>query len=265
MSGPVDAVGLLVGETESDEQINRIEEIADEADIDFRVDGLDDLRRWGPSVLVAFGETAVLELARADDIEVPVLPVLPAVGRGDVPYPPGGRGWPAAVEDVLAGRSVAVEHPVLGVSLGDRPVGRAVMDVSMISAEPARIAEFAVRDGGWRETVRADGVVVATPLGSAGYALDAGGPVLRPGRGVAAVVPIAPFRIRRTTWVVDPAAFGIDVLRDGGGIELRVDDLAVELVESTGAVRFEVATTIPLLVPEGGSGIGGPRGELEKL
>lgn len=261
----MDTVGLLVGDTESDGRIGRIEEIAGDADVDLRVEDLNALRRWGPSVLVAFGETAVLELARADDIEVPVLPVLPAVGRGDVPYPPGGRGWPAAVEDVLAGRSVTVEHPVLGVSLGDRQVGRAVMDVSLISAEPARIAEFAVRDGGWCETVRADGVVVATPLGSAGYARDAGGPVLRPGQGVATVVPIAPFRIRRTTWVVDPATLGIDVLRDGGGIELRVDDLAVELVESSGAVRFEVPTTIPLLLPEGEIAAGEDRGELEKL
>ncbi|WP_394351524.1 hypothetical protein [Halobacterium bonnevillei] len=56
----------------------------------------------------------------------------------------------------------------------------------MVTAEPARISEYAVETGTERvDEVRADGVVAATPAGSHGYARDADGPLLSRGRGLA--------------------------------------------------------------------------------
>ena len=80
----------------------------------------------------------------------------------------------------------------------------AVFDTTLVTSEPARISEYAVSVAGRQHaTFRADGVVVASPLGSHGYARAAGGPLLDFGTGLA-VVPIAPFATIADSWIVQP-------------------------------------------------------------
>lgn len=170
-------------------------------------------------IVVALGEDALLDAAEADDQSAPVLPV--GAGREYGGVGPSDRE--AALDAVAAGDFVVRERQTFAVSTPDA-AARALADATLVTTEPAKISEYTVTAGDDREvaSVRADGVVAATPTGSRGYATDAGGPRLDPEVDAAAVVPIAPFRVDRTNWVVEPP-LSITVVRDEATVELHVD------------------------------------------
>ncbi|WP_435145076.1 NAD(+)/NADH kinase [Halobaculum sp. P14] len=190
--------------------------------------------------LVTFGEEALVEAALAE----PDAPVLP-VAAGDGAHSVSKLGVDSALAALAAGEAWTVDHPVLGVAVdGDR--FRAVLDVTLLTAEPARISEYAVET---REEplaqFRSDGVVVATPAGSSGYARAAGGPVLTPGTGLS-VVPIAPFTTKTETWVVDEPPT-LTVERDEAAVQLLVDDDAERRVPAGVPVELRVDDAVELL------------------
>ncbi|MGM0448247.1 MAG: ATP-NAD kinase, partial [Methanobacteriota archaeon] len=165
--------------------------------------------RSAADAVVAVGAAALRSAMRAAASEgsrsVPILPVgdgrhavdpdLAAERLGDVV---DGLGGTAAAFDGFA----RVAHPMLTVDgTGDGRQRFAAADVAFVTAEPARISEYGIAfPDGESVSVRADGTVVATPLGSDGYAAAAGGPVVSPGGGLS-VVPVAPFTTRPDTWV----------------------------------------------------------------
>ncbi|WP_418284418.1 ATP-NAD kinase [Halorubrum sp. DTA46] len=141
-----------------------------------------------------------------------------------------------------------VTHPVLGVDAGAGTVYRAVADVALVAERPARISEFGIGDPGRREgSFRADGVVVATPFGSDGYANAAGGPVVEPGGGLA-VVPVAPFSTRTGPRVVD-GRVTLSVERDEEPVSLVVDGAARGPVEPDRSIRIETVARVAALAP----------------
>jgi len=69
----------------------------------------------------------------------------------------------------------------------------AMNDVVVSRGATGSMIEFAVTvDGEFIYTLRADGLIVATPTGSTAYALSAGGPILHPALQAIALVPISP-------------------------------------------------------------------------
>jgi len=184
--------------------------------------------------LVAVGEPALVALARAGPT-VPVLPV--AAGRGvrsvtrDTVV--------GAVESLLATEFEPQHHSILEVRVGDRTRAQALLDVMLVSAEPAQISEYAVQSA--EELVaqfRADGVVLATPAGSSGYANAAGAPVLASDVDAATVVPIAPFETDMDHWVLPNDGLRLTIERDEAVVHLLADDRIV------GAVDPEESVTV---------------------
>jgi NAD+ kinase len=174
----------------------------------------------GPAAVVAVGEGALVDLVLAG-VEGPVLPVSVEDAVRPVPESAVER----AVAAVIEGRFDAVEYPLLAVE-GPRAGGgaRALFDVALVTAEPARISEYTVSTDGERvATLRADGVVVATAAGSAGYARAAGGPVVAPGMGVVAVVPVSPFATDADHWVLPAGEVELAVERDETPVRLVAD------------------------------------------
>ena len=190
--------------------------------------------------VLAVGEPSLF--AFADEVPpAPILPVACGVGRSlsraDVA---------AAVRALRTGATRTVEHPLLTVTVDGALVGSALADVTLMTDEPARISEYAVSTPAEHVgTFRADGVVVATPLGSTGYAHAAGGPILAPGTGVVAV-PIAPYTTLPDSWVRQlPVTLSVE--RDETDVSLILDDEAVADVPPHAAVELAADGTRPFL------------------
>ncbi len=106
-------------------------------------------------------------------------------------------GLDGAIESILGGDYSPEQRTLLdgGVRRGTKGVysALAMNDVVVSRGAMGSMIEFAVTvDGEFIYTLRADGLIVATPTGSTAYALSAGGPILHPSLNALALVPISP-------------------------------------------------------------------------
>jgi len=89
-------------------------------------------------------------------------------------------------------------------------------DVIIGKGELSRLIEFETyQDGEFVNSMRADGVIVATPTGSTAYAMSAGGPILHPNLGAIVLVPICPHTLSDRPIVVSSDSV-IEVVLTGG-------------------------------------------------
>ncbi len=59
-------------------------------------------------------------------------------------------------------------------------------------------------DGRYIETIRCDGLLVATPTGSTGYAMAAGGPIVHPDLELLSITPICPYSLHNRSYLLNP-------------------------------------------------------------
>jgi NAD+ kinase len=102
-----------------------------------------------------------------------------------------------SVGAILEGRHSVEERALLEVDLvrGGRSILRTVAlnEAVLTKGSQGRLIEFDLRiNGEYVYTLRADGVIVATPTGSTAYALSAQGPILQPTVPAFALVPLNP-------------------------------------------------------------------------
>jgi NAD+ kinase len=199
-----------------------------------------------PDAVVAVGDDAIRS-AVTDPPAAPLLPVTDAGGRHLVAC----DTLDAAVAALATGDRRISTHPILGVRHGDDAVARALRDVMLVTDAPASISEYAVTVGEERlGSVRADGVVVATPMGSDDYAAAAGGPVVEAGAGTV-VVPVAPFSTAAATRVVDPAPdtpLTVSVEREGA-VAVVVDGVRRGTVDRGADLRIERVGSLGVVTP----------------
>ncbi|MDP2875926.1 MAG: NAD(+)/NADH kinase [Holophaga sp.] len=123
----------------------------------------------------------------------------------------------------------------------------------------ARIMEFRLKvDGFDAATIKADGLIVATPTGSTAYSLSAGGPILHPALEAWVISPICPHSLTlRPTVVPSSLAVSITVgdtddahltldgqlehpLKPGDRVELRKADQDIVLLQNPTLPFFRV-------------------------
>ena len=100
-----------------------------------------------------------------------------------------------------------------------------------------RMLTFEIRiDGSLLGTMRADGLILATPTGSTGYAVSAGGPIVEPSSPVLLITPIAPHSLNvRPVIVPDNVTIQVRVHSDESMEALIVADGQEEVVARTPA------------------------------
>ena len=129
-----------------------------------------------------------------------------------------------------------------GVSQGDPPPPLALNDVYLRPAldelSSTCVLELEI-DGEVVDQFRGDGLIIATPTGSTGYAMAAGGPILHPGIEAIVVTPICPMslssrplvvppRARLTVWPLGESSRRVRLWNDGAAAtELEPGDRAV--------------------------------------
>lgn len=155
----------------------------------------------------------------------------------------------AAVTDLVADGWHVEAYPTIAVSSESTTVS-AVFDATLMTDEPARISEFHITDTppNTPDTVRADGVVVATPAGSTGYGHAAGGPPLDTDTRSVAVVPVAPFAVDRRAWV-DTPPITVTVRRDEGTVSLYSDGGPVTPVDPGERITIDWGPDARVAVP----------------
>jgi NAD+ kinase len=99
-----------------------------------------------------------------------------------------------------------------------------INDVVVEKVVSRRIVRLAVTiDGEYFTTYRADGIIVATPLGSTAYSLSVGGPVLTPELEAMVLSPVAPHSLLSRSLVLAPQTVVEIVVAADRPVQVNVD------------------------------------------
>ena len=142
-----------------------------------------------------------------------------------------------SVRRLLAGDYILDERMKLMCTKGQERLLDCTNESVVHTSKVAKMRSFDIRVRGEAlDTVRADGMIVATATGSTSYALSAGGPVVHPSMDAFVIVPLAPFSLTAEPLVV-PGNSIIEITpRDPGRSAVLVLDGQEEVDVSGGEV-----------------------------
>lgn len=222
-----------------DARASRYADLVDSAGGTAIVDDARALATDAVDAIVTLTESATYACVR-ERVDAPVLPIDATPALRGVPR----RDAADAIHALVTGNYTTTTRRTLAVTTEAVDRARALADVMLVTSEPARISEYGLHTpAGTVSTFRADGVVLATPVGSQSYARAAGSHVLAPNTNVVSAVPIAPFATSADDWVLPDTDVSLTIERDEGDVSMRIDDQHV--TELTTADRVHVTPDDP--------------------
>lgn len=168
--------------------------------------GIEEMGRCCSLAIVVGGDGTMLHAARAlAEFQVPLVGI--NLGRLGFLADVLPREMETSIGRILAGEYEEELRHMLEVRINgeepDRDAYPALNDVVIHRWNSARIIELETYiEGVFVNAQRSDGIIVATPTGSTGYALSGGGPLLHPALDVLAVVPICPHTLSNRPLIV---------------------------------------------------------------
>ena len=155
---------------------------------------------------------------------------------------------PEALEDalrlLLSGEYQTEERAMLAVRMPDGEDRIALNDVVITRGGYARLITMRVLvDGEEVGSYHADGLIVATPTGSTGYSLSAGGPIISPRVDCTVITPVCAHSLQHRPVVV-PGSAVISVRLhsdDEMTASLQVDGQSCAMLQNGGAVDIRRA------------------------
>ena len=169
----------------------------------------------------------------------------------------GHRDMQAGVGAILDGQYTMEERALLDAEIlrGGESVLRtlALNEAVVGKGSQGRLIEFELSlDGEFVYSLRADGVIVATPTGSTAYALSAQGPILHPAVPALALVPLAPHTLSaRPVSVSDRSVIEIS-LKHALDARAHFDGLALaDMQQGDRLVLKRSADTVRFVHPPG--------------
>lgn len=146
---------------------------------------------------------------------------------------------PEAIEKIERGQFSVEGITALEVRIDEHTPLMAVNEAALFSQISATLVEYSLYVDGellWRDL--ADGVIISTPLGSSGYSLSAGGPLIHQGAKALAVVPVNSIDTTRRPLIVgENSTIWVESISSRGGAEVIIDGLLRIQVEEGIVVR----------------------------
>ncbi len=147
-----------------------------------------------------------------------------------------------SVHDLLAGTLRLEKRPLLTCSLDNQNL--ALNDIAILRLGRQRLVGVrASVDGEEIGTYHADGILVATPTGSTGYAMSAGGPIIMPNTPCLLLIPVCAHSLEQRPIVVpDTSEIELTMLDDPEmqGV-LQMDGKTVGTMMAGNVVRISLS------------------------
>ncbi len=175
-------------------------------------------------VVTIGGDGTILHtLSKLRDRETPLF----CINRGTVGFLTESSTTNAVDElkHVLAGDCVIERCVNISSGIDDLTFDDALNEVYVTSRLPGRLLTFQVYIDGTRvDFGRADGAMLATPVGSTAYALAAGGSILTPNVHGLIFVPVCPPRFELKSLVIpDSSILQLELVKPGAGAITVID------------------------------------------
>jgi NAD+ kinase len=204
-------------------------------------------------VIVLGGDGTLISVARQiGDLPVPIL----GVNLGSLGFLTEitRRELPAMLNLIVQGDFDVSDRMMLdaviyrdGKVLGEHTV---LNDVVINKGALARIIDMQTSvDGDHLTTFKADGLIIATPTGSTGYNLAAGGPIIYPGINSLVITPICPHMLtNRPIIVSDDARIQIEVKFDDDVVFFTADGQVGRKLQPDDLVEVHKSQSRTLLI-----------------
>ena len=163
----------------------------------------------------------------------------------------------ASIERILAGEFSAESRILLNATITREAEvlysGIALNDIVITKAEQSRLMELELKiDDHYVNTMRADGLIVATPTGTTAYALSAGGPILYPTLEAITLVPICPHTLTNRPIAINSNSVVEIIIKNTKDARAHLDGQEKYNLQEGDVVRVERAfKTVTLLHPLG--------------